>query len=119
MTLTFAGDDEYQAVTKTTTINITKEASVITAPEKSYASSVEPKSYTATLKSSSDVALYQSKVTLNINGKTYSATVNSKGNAIFKIDSLSEPAVYDAILSYDGSKYFEAANVTTQITVTA
>ncbi|MBE6508012.1 MAG: adhesin [Methanobrevibacter sp.] len=118
VTITYAGDDEYKTVTKVTNITITQEASVLTAPEKTYAVAETPKTYSVTLKSSSGKALGKTTIKMTVNGKTYSAVADTKGVATFELNSLTQAGTYTATLTYAGSKYFAATNATATIKIT-
>ncbi|WP_067043078.1 right-handed parallel beta-helix repeat-containing protein [Methanobrevibacter sp. YE315] len=116
VTITFAGDDEYSPITKVTNITITQEASVLTAPGKTYTIAETPKTYSVTLKSASGKALAKTTIKLKINGKTYSAVADSKGVANFELP-LTSPGNYEAVLTYAGSRYFAGTNATATIIV--
>ena len=117
VTITFAGDDEYQAITKVSNITITQEESVITAPQKTYTVAETPKTYSVTIKSSSGKALAKTTISLNIKGKVYTAVANSQGVANFNLD-LTQAGTYTATLTYAGSKFFKGTNATAEIKVT-
>jgi hypothetical protein len=57
------------------------------------------------------------KVTLQVNGKTFSGKTNSKGQVTFKITNLNKKAKYKATISYAGDKTYEAASKTVTLTV--
>ena len=57
------------------------------------------------------------KVTLKVNGKTYSAKTNSKGQATFKITKLTKKGKFTAIVKYGGSKFYNSKTVKPKITV--
>lgn len=117
VTITYAGDDEYLAITKVTNITIIQEESVITAPQKTYSLAETPKTYSVTLKSSSGKALAKTTIKLNINSKVYSAVADSQGVANFELD-LTKAGNYTVTLTYAGSKFFKGTNTTSTIKIT-
>ena len=46
------------------------------------------------------------KVTIKVNKKTYSAKTNSKGVATFKITKLTKKGTFKSIITYKGDKYY-------------
>ena len=115
--VTFKGDDKY--IKSTTTVNITvyKATPKLSAPKKTFKKSVKTKKYTVTLKSNLNKVMKNTKVTLKVNKKIYSAKTNSKGKATFKITNLKKKGTFKATVKYSGSKYYKAKSVTTKIKV--
>ncbi|MDO5860657.1 right-handed parallel beta-helix repeat-containing protein [Methanobrevibacter sp.] len=107
-TIKFAGDDEYKAVTKTVTIKVTKEASKLTASNKAYKVNLKIKAYKVVLKSKSGKVIAKAKVTIKVNGKTYSATTNAKGVATLKITKLTKKGSFTSLVKFAGNKYYNA-----------
>ena len=111
--LTLTASDK--SVSKTMTVK--KATPKLTANAKSFKKSVKTKKYTVTLKTNSNKVMKNTKVTLKVNGKTYSAKTNSKGQATFKITKLTKKGKYTAVVKYAGSKYYNAKTVNPKITV--
>ena len=110
-TVTFAGDDEYKAVTQAPTIKVTKEASKITsAAKKTFKVSTKNKKISVTLKSKSGKAIAKAKVTVKVNGKTYSAKTNSKGKASININKLTKTGTFKTTIKYAATKYYSATS---------
>ncbi|MBQ2665598.1 right-handed parallel beta-helix repeat-containing protein [Methanobrevibacter sp.] len=116
-TISFAGDDTYKAVSKTTTVKITKEVSKITAAKKTFKANVKTKKYTITLKSKSGKAISKVKVTLKVKGKTYKATTNAKGKATFKITKLTKKGKQTAKINFAGNSYFLKSSKSVKLTI--
>lgn len=57
------------------------------------------------------------KVTLKINGETYSAKTNRYGVAAFKIIKLFKKGRFTAVVNYAGSSYYYAVSKKVIITV--
>ena len=89
-----------------------------------YKVSAKTKSYTVTLKtiegSSIDGKTYFAagkKVTLKVNGKTYAAKTNAKGQATFKITNLTKKGTYTAVVKYAGSNTYNAVSKKVKLTI--
>ena len=100
-----------------TTIVIKKATPKLTVASKTFKASTKTKKYTITLKNSKNKALKKVKVTLKVNGKTYTAKTNSYGKATFKITKLTKKGKFTATVKYAGNKYYKAKSVSAKITV--
>ena len=116
-TLTFAGDGTYAKSTGTVNVVVTKATPKLTAKAKTFKKSVKTKKYTVTLKNNLNKVMKNTKVTLKVNKKTYTAKTNSKGVATFKITKLTKKGKYTATVKYAGSKYYNAKTAKPKITV--
>ena len=116
-TIKFAGNSEYAKSTKTVTVKVNKATPKLTAKEKTFKKSVKTKKYTVTLKTNLNKVMKNTKLTLKVNGKTYSAKTNAKGQATFKITKLTKKGKFTAVVKYAGSKYYNAKTVKAKITV--
>jgi len=121
---TFLGDEDYNATMSVYLITIVKKPVTMTAPAKTYKASVETKSYTVTLKSikgaSCDGKTYFAagkKVTLKVNGKTYTTKTNAKGQATFKITNLKKKGTFTAKVSYAGDTTYKAVSKSVKLTI--
>lgn len=56
------------------------------------------------------------KVTIKVNGKTYSAVTDNYGKTTFKITKLTKKGKFTATIKYAGSKYFNALTKSLKIT---
>ncbi len=126
-TLTFAvaflGDDVYDASFEVYKITINKKTTSLSAPAKTYKASAKTKSYTVTLKtikgSSADGKTYLGSgktITLSLNGKTYTAKTNDKGQATFKLD-IKKKGTFKATVSYAGDNTYAATKTTANIKI--
>ena len=57
------------------------------------------------------------KVTVKVNGVTYSIKTNTKGQAIFKLKKLTKKGKYSAVVKYSGSSIYNSVKKTVKITV--
>ena len=119
----FLGDENYNASFVVQKIVVNKKKTTIDAPAKSYKASAKTKSYTVTLKtdkgSSIDGKTYMAsgkKVTMTLNGKTYAAKTNSKGQATFKL-SITKKGTFSATVKFDGDKTYAASSKSVKITI--
>ena len=122
--MSYLGDEKYNATFVAFSFNIQSKPITISASAKTFKKSTKTKKYTVTLKTqkcnSRDGKVYLSsgkKVTLKINGKTYTAKTNSKGQATFKITKLTKRAKYVAVIKFAGDKTYSSASKKVKITV--
>ena len=119
----FLGDDDYKGAFVVQKITVTKKTTSISASAKSYKASAKTKSYTVTLKtekgSSIDGKTYLRNgktVKLTVNGKTYTAKTNAKGQATFKLD-ISKKGTYTANINFAGDDSYLASKASAKITI--
>ena len=101
----------------TAKITVKKATPKLTAKAKTFKKSVKTKKYTITLKTNKNKVMKNTKVTLKVNGKTYSAKTNAKGQATFKITKLTKKGKFTAVVKFAGNKYYNAKTVKVKITV--
>lgn len=121
--VTFLGDNTYNAVMKVYTINIVKKPTSISANAKTFKAKTKTKKYTVTLKTSKCSSIngktYLSagkKITLKLNGKTYSAKTNSKHQATFTL-KITKIGKFNAVIKFAGDNTYKAASKTVKITI--
>ena len=117
----FLGDENYNATMSVYLITINKKAVTINAPAKTFKASAKTKSYTVTLSTVKGVdgkTYFGSgkKVTLSLNGKTYTAKTNAKGQATFKL-TITKKGTFNAAVSYAGDNTYKAAKATAKIKI--
>lgn len=115
--ITYAGSNIYFSSTATAKITIQKANPIMIASKMTYKSKVKTKKYSIILKNNVYKVLKNTKVTLKINKKTYSAKTNSNGKATFKIKKLTKKGTYKAQIKYSGNGYYNALTKTVKITV--
>ena len=54
---------------------------------------------------------------MKINGKTYSAKTNAKGQATFKITKLTKKGTYSAVINYAGDTTYKSVSKTVKISI--
>ena len=117
VSIKFDGNKVYASSSKNVEVIIKKATPVLTAAKKTFKANQKTKSYTITLKDNKNKAIGNEKVTIKVDGKTYTATTNSNGQATFKITKLTKKGTYTATVNYSGSDYYNAKTVTPKITV--
>ena len=117
LVISFAGDNIYNAASKTVKITINKEKTKIAAKKKTFKKSKKVKKYKITLKDSKGKAIKKAQVTIKIKKKTYKAKTNSKGKATFKIKKLTKKGTYKAKITYKGNSCYKKATKTVKIKI--
>lgn len=112
----FRGDERYlpsQMVANT--ITIYKKESVLTIKNAAYKVSATKK-LSATFKDDNGKLIKNKKVTFTVNGKSYSATTNSKGVATVKI-SLNKKGKYTYKAKFAGDSTYKAVTKSATLTI--
>lgn len=117
-TINYAGNANYVQSSATAKIVVKKVTPILSASKKSFKLKLKTKSYVITLKDNKKAAMKSTKVTLNVNGKTYSVKTNAKGQATFKITNLKKKGTFNAVVKYAGNSIYNAVSKTVKITVT-
>ena len=104
--ITFNGNVNYYASFKEVKITIKKATPKITAKIKTFKKSLKTKKYTIILKNNLNKVMKNSKVTIKINKKTYTAKTGKKGVATFKITKLTKKGIFKSVITYKGDKYY-------------
>ena len=113
--LTYIGND-YVAISPVK-FNVLKLNTAIAASNSVYINPKLVKNYAVVLKDSNGKALANMQVTLKVNGVTYKATTNSKGEAVFKINKLTKKGKYVAEIAFAGDKNHIKSTASAVLTV--
>ena len=120
----YIGNTTYNATFASAVLLVVKKPITITAKAKTFKASTKTKKYTVTLKtikgSSANGKTYLSagkKVTLKINGKTYTAKTNAKGQATFKITKLTKKGKFQTLIKFAGDNTYKAVSKKVKITI--
>ena len=111
--------DNYYAPDATVSVVVGKGDTQLSASAKSFKFEDKTKSYSVTLKDKNGNVLKNKKVTLKVNGATYTATTNSKGVATFKLTKLSKKGTYTAVIAFAGDKDYNKISKSAKLTVKA
>ena len=115
VTAKYSGSKIYKKASATGKIKVAKTVTKITAPTLSNVPK-ESKTYTVTLKTSAGKKLSKQKVTIKVNGKTYTKTTNSKGQASISVNFASEKT-YPVAVNYKGNTIYKASKATGKIII--
>ncbi|WP_295721650.1 hypothetical protein [uncultured Methanobrevibacter sp.] len=102
----YEGSDLYSNSTASVKVTVKKATPKITAKSTSYKLKVKTKKYTVNFKDNKNHPLKSTKVTLKVNGKTYSVKTNSKGQATFKITNLKKKGRYTGLITVPANTYY-------------
>ena len=116
-TITFAGNAYYAKSSKSVKVTVKKATPKMTAKAKTFKVKVKTKKYAITLKTNKGKVMKNTKVTLKVNKKTFTAKTNSKGIATFKITNLKKKGTFKSVIKYAGSKYYNKVTKNVKITV--
>lgn len=111
---TYKGSKIYKKASSSGKIKVAKTTTKIAAPNVS-AIPKESRTYTVTLKAGNK-ALTKQKLTIKVNGKTYSKTTNSKGQASVNVNFASENT-YSVNVVYKGTGIYKSSKAIGKITV--
>jgi nitrogen fixation protein FixH len=115
--ITFNGTANYAKTTKAVKVTVKKATPKMTAKAKTFKKSVKTKKYSITLKTNQNKVMKNTKVTIKVNKKTYTAKTNSKGVATFKITKLTKKGKYTATVTYKGDSCYNKLTKKVKITV--
>ncbi|MBR5503453.1 MAG: hypothetical protein IKV87_03260 [Methanobrevibacter sp.] len=112
----FAGTDYYSSAGKYVKVVIKKASPKISASKKTFRVGKKTKSYTVALKNNLGKAIKNAKVTIKINGKTYTGKTNSKGIVVFKL-KLTKVGKFTATIRFAGNKLYKAVSKKVAISI--
>ena len=114
-TFTYLGDNDYKASLKPVKVTVNKQATKATFAKKTFKVKATKK-ISFTLKDSKGKAIAKKKITFKVNGKTYTATTNSKGVATVKI-VIKKKGKYTATAKFAGDTTYKAISKKATITI--
>ena len=121
--LEFQGDEDYNAAPLASSkLTLTAKKTSITAKDASFKKSAKTKTVSVTLKTTKnpyDGKTYLSagkKLTLKVDGKTYTAKINDRGVAKFNV-KLNKKGKYTAKISFSGDKTYAASSKSIKINI--
>ena len=115
-TFSFFGETGYSASIASAKVVVSKKATKLTAPKKTFKATTKTKKVQVKLTSGKTV-LKNKKVTLKVKGVTYTAKTNKKGIATFKITKLTKKGTFKYNVKFAGDKAYKAVNKNGKITI--
>ena len=112
----FLGDDDYTGAFEVSKIKVNLQSPKISSGDKTYKSSANKKTISATLKSSLGNPISGLVIKFTVNGKTYSAKTNSKGLASVNV-SLNKKGTYNFTAKYAGNNQYSAVSVSKKLII--
>ena len=104
-------------------MSVTKKPIDIAVSGLSFKATAKTKTVTVTLKTSKNPYNGKTylksgkKVSITVNGKTYSGSIGNGGVAKIDIKSLTKKGTYNAVIKFAGDSTYDAASKTIKITV--
>ena len=115
--ITFNGNANYLKSAKNVKVTVKKATPKLAAKAKTFKKSVKTKKYAITLKDNRNKVMKNTKVTIKVNKKTYTAKTNAKGVATFKITKLTKKGKYTATVTFKGNAYYNKVTKKVKITI--
>ena len=123
LAFSFGGNENYTSTFAVVCIDLDKKPINIKASAKSYKATAKTKKYTVTLStivgSSYDGKAHLRtglKVTMKVNGKTYTGKTNKKGQVTFSL-KITKKGKFAAVINYAGDNTYESATKNVKITI--
>ena len=112
----FLGENGYGASIASAKVVVSKKATKLSAPKKTFKATTKTKKVQVKLKAGKTVLKYK-KVTLKVKGKTYTAKTNKKGIATFKITKLTKKGTFKYTVKFAGDKTYKTTSKKGKITI--
>ena len=109
--------ENYTGFNDSAIVKVKKGTTKLTVGDKSFKFEDKTKKYVVTLKDGKGNAIKNTRVTLKVNGITYTATTNANGVATFTLNKLTKTG--NAVISYSGDNNYKGATKNVKITVKA
>lgn len=112
MKISFSGNDMFVKSSTSANLNVEKGSTKIKGSDSSVGKGFN---YYITLKNSAGKALSNKKVTITLDGKTFTKTTNSKGKVSLVMNY--KLGTYPIEVSYAGNKYYDSSKLSTKVKV--
>ena len=103
----FAGDSVYAASAKAVNVKLNKEATKITAPNKTFKRTAKAKKVVITLRNSKNKVIAGKRIVLTVNKRNYAVKTNKKGQATFNV-ALTKKGTFKYIVKFAGDSQYKA-----------
>ncbi|WP_405291582.1 hypothetical protein [Methanobrevibacter sp.] len=111
----FSGDEDYIANYETSSVNVVKQNTTLTAQNKTFVVTATNKQFSVILKDINDNPLANKTIIIYVNGKTYKRTTNDNGQAILKVSFAVK--TYVANVDFEGDDLYASSNAVATIKI--
>lgn len=102
----YLGDKTYKPISFQINIVVKKAKAYLFPSKKKFNAKTSVKMYRVTLKNNKNAVMKKVKVYLKVKGKTYKVKTNKKGQAIFKLKTLTKKGTYKAVITFKGNNCY-------------
>ena len=111
--------ENYTGFNDSVSVKVIKATPTLTAGAKTFKFEDKTKKFQVTLKDNKGSPMKNTKVTLKVNGITYTATTNADGVATFTLNKLSKQGSFNAVVKYLGDDNYKSLSKKVKLTVKA
>ena len=104
--IAYTGSDSINGATGLVKVTVKKFTPKITVKTVKYKLKGQTKKYIASFKNNKNQALKNTKVTLKVGGKTYTAKINIKNQLKFKITNLKKISSYITVITFLTNQHY-------------
>lgn len=115
--INYDGTVNFHPSSASATITVKKAKPYIIVSNMKYYASEKIKKFYMILKDNCYKPMKNTKVTVKVKGKTFTAKTNKNGRATFKIKKINKKGKFKATVKYSGNKFYTALSKSAKITI--